>query len=76
MIFNISSAKNVDRSKMASLIYGVSNNNKNGLGYSKPLEKHKTLNKRPKTLYEQFVPSSIHVRSFEPTHSEGSRRQL
>src|SRR5580765_9011557 len=39
-------AKNVDRSKMASLIYGVSNNNRKGLGYSEPYESHKTLNKK------------------------------
>src|ERR1044072_1251375 len=68
-------AKNVDRSKMASLIYGVSRNNKKGLGYSEPYEKHKTLNKKPKDLYEQFVPSGPHVRSSEPVHSEGSQRQ-
>src|ERR1044072_1014548 len=59
-------AKNVDRSKMASLIYGVSRNNKKGLGYSEPYEKHKTLNVKPKALYEQFVPSGTHVRSSEP----------
>src|ERR1044072_5235131 len=68
-------AKSVDRSKMASLIYGVSRNNRKGLGYSKPYENHKTLNKKPKALYEQFVPSGIHVGSSEPTHSEGSQRQ-
>src|ERR1044072_6280902 len=68
-------AKNVDRSKMASLIYGISNNNKNGLGYSEPFEKHKTLNKKSKALYEQFAPSGTHIRSYELTHSEGSRRQ-
>src|ERR1044072_6472190 len=32
-------AKNVDRSKMASLIYGVSNNTRKGLGYSEPYDK-------------------------------------
>src|SRR5580765_6156302 len=31
--------------------------------------------KKPKALYEQFVPSGTHVGSSEPTHSEGSRRQ-
>src|ERR1044072_4705150 len=68
-------AMSIDRSKMASLIDGVSNNNRKGLGYSEPYEDHKNLNKKPKALYEQFVPSGTHVRSSEPTHSEGSRRQ-
>src|ERR1044072_4917943 len=68
-------AKSVDRSKMASLIYGVSNNNRKGLGYSEPYENHKNLNKKPKSLYEKFVPSGTHVRSSEPVQSEGSRRQ-
>jgi hypothetical protein len=68
-------AKSIDRSKMASLIYGVSNSNKKGLGYSETYENHKNLNEKPKALYEQFVPSGTHVRSSEPTHSEGSRRQ-
>src|ERR1044072_7270850 len=60
---------------MASLIYGVSNSNREGLGYSEPYENHKNLNEKPKALYEQFVPFGTHVRSSEPTHSEGSRRQ-
>src|ERR1044072_4954416 len=68
-------AKSVDRSKMASLIYGISNNNRKGLGYSEPYENHKNMNKKPKSLYEKFVPSGTHVRSSEPTHSKGSRRQ-
>src|ERR1044072_2320621 len=68
-------AKSIDRSKMASLIYGVSNRNNKGLGYSETYENHKNLNEKPKALYEQFVPSGTHVRSSEPTHSEGSRRQ-
>src|ERR1044072_3051301 len=60
---------------MASLIYGISRNKKKGLGYSEPYGKHKTLNTKPKTLYEHFVPSGTHVRSFEPVHSEGGQRQ-
>src|ERR1044072_8840468 len=68
-------AKSVDISKMASLIYGVSNINRKGLGYSEPYENHKNLNKKSKALYEKFVPSGTHVRSSEPTHSAGSRRQ-
>src|SRR5580765_2800172 len=68
-------AKSVDRSKMASLIYGVNNNNRKGLGYLEPYENHKILNKKPKSLYEKFVSSGTHVRSSEPTRSEGSRRQ-
>src|ERR1044072_1730297 len=59
---------------MASLIYGVSNNTRKGLGYLEPYDNHKILNKKPKALYEQFVPSGTHVRSSEPTHSEGSQR--
>ena len=60
---------------MASLIYGVSNNNQKGLGYSESDGKSKTLNKKPKALYEQFVSSGTYVRSSEPIHSEGSQRQ-
>src|ERR1044072_6548919 len=60
---------------MDSLIYSVSNNNRKGLGYSEPYEDHKSLNKKPKALYEQFVPSGTNVRSSEPTRSEGSRRR-
>ena len=68
-------AKSVDRSKMASLIYGVSNSSRRGLGYSKSYKNHKNLNRKPKALYEQFVSSGIHVRSSEQTHSEGSQKQ-
>src|ERR1044072_5908834 len=60
---------------MASKIYGVSRNKKKGLGYSEPYEKHKTLNVKPKALYEQFVPSGTHVRSSEPVQSGGSQRR-
>src|ERR1044072_1090904 len=45
-------AKNIDRSKMASLIYGVSRNQKKCLGYSESSEKHETSNTKPKALYE------------------------
>src|ERR1044072_4406422 len=60
---------------MASLIYGVSRNDKKSLGYSEPYGKYKTLNTKPKTLREHFVPSGTHVRSSEPVHFEGGRRQ-
>jgi hypothetical protein len=60
---------------MASLIYGVSNSSRRGLGYSKSYKNHKNLNRKPKALYEQFVSSGIHVRSSEQTHSEGSQKQ-
>src|ERR1044072_2032096 len=63
-------AKSIDRSKMASLIYGVSNSNRRGLGYSKSYENHKNMNEKPKALYEQFVSSGTYVRRSEPTHSE------
>src|ERR1044072_758035 len=68
-------AKSIDRSKMASLIFGVSNNNRKGLGYSESYENHKNLIKKPKSLYEQFVPSGTHVRSSEPVQSGGSQRR-
>ena len=67
--------KSVDRSKMASMIYGVSRKNLRGLGYSEPYKDHKILKEKPKALYEQFVPSGTHVRSSEPVHSEGSRKR-
>src|ERR1044072_6772863 len=60
---------------MASMIYGVSRNKKKGLGYSESYRKNKTLIAKPKSLYEQSVPSGIKVRSSNPAHSEGSRRQ-
>src|ERR1044072_4952447 len=69
-------ANSIDRSKMASLIYGVSYSNRKGLGYSEPYENHKTLNNKPKALYEQFNSSGTYVRSSEPTHSENSQRQI
>src|ERR1044072_823877 len=53
----------------------ISKNLKNGLGYSELYENHKSLNKRLKALYEQFVSSGTYVRSSEPIHSEGSQRQ-
>src|ERR1044072_5671199 len=68
-------SRNLDRSKMASLIYGVSRNHNEGLGYSESCEKHKTLNTKPKALYEHFVPSGTHVRSSEPAHSKGGQRR-
>ena len=57
------------------MIYGVSRNKKEGLGYSEHYENHKTLNVNPKALYEQFVPSGTHVRSSEPVQPGGSQRQ-
>ena len=45
------------------------------LGHSESNEKFNTLSKKPKALYEQFVSSGTYVRSSEPIHSEGSRRQ-
>src|ERR1044072_15989 len=50
----------------------ISRNLKNGLGYS---ESCKTLNTKPKALYEHFVPSGTHVRSFEPGSSKGGKRR-
>src|ERR1044072_9492452 len=50
-------ARNIDRSKMASLIYGVSRNKMKGLGYSGSSEEHETSNTKPKALCEHFVPS-------------------
>src|ERR1044072_8382539 len=45
-------AKWIERSQMASMIYGVSRNKKKGLGYSEPYGKDKILNTKPKSLYE------------------------
>src|ERR1044072_75274 len=61
---------------MASLIYGVSNNNQKGLGHSESDEKSNTLSKKPKALYEQFVSSGTYAGSSEFTHSKSSQRQL
>src|ERR1044072_7241128 len=44
-------SKGVERSKMASLIYGVSRNNKKGLGYSEPQKENEENNKKLKPLY-------------------------
>src|ERR1044072_2210142 len=55
-------AKSIDRSKMASLIYGVSNSNKRSVGQSEPYENHKILNQRPKAMHEKVVPSGTYVR--------------
>src|ERR1044072_7834903 len=68
-------ARNIDRSKMASLIYGVSRNQNKGLGYSESSKKCETSNTKPKALYEHFVPSSTQIRSSEHVHSKGSQRQ-
>src|ERR1044072_347069 len=68
-------AKSIERSKMASMIYGVSRNKKKGLGYSEPYGKYKILNTKPKSLYEHFVPSGTKVRSSDPIHSEVGQRQ-
>src|ERR1044072_6516321 len=73
--FQYFQANSVDRSKMASMIYGVSRNNLRCLGYSEPYEDHKILKEKPKAMYEQFVPSGTHVRSSEPVHSRGSQRR-
>ena len=68
-------ARNIDRSKMASLIYGVSRNQNKGLGYTESSEKCETSAAKPKALYEHFVPSGTQIRSSEHVHSEGSKRQ-
>src|ERR1044072_1744247 len=44
-------SKGVERSRMASLIYGVSRNNKNGLGYSGPQKENEGNSKKLKPLY-------------------------
>ena len=44
-------SKSIDRSKMTSMIYGVSRNGSRGLGYSRPSKKiDETLNVKPKPL--------------------------
>ena len=58
-------AKSVDRSKMASMIYGVSINNLRGLGYSEPYEDHKILKEKCNTrnfnenIITNIVPDSV-----------------
>src|ERR1044072_6598630 len=66
-------AKGINRSKMASMIYGVSRNKREGLGYTESYRKNKTLIAKPKSLYEQFVPSGIKVISSNPAHSEAPK---
>src|ERR1044072_2083290 len=68
-------ARNINRSKMASLIYGVSRNQMRGLGFSKSSEESETSDIKPKALYERFVPSGTQIRSSEHAHSKGSQRQ-
>src|ERR1044072_2502402 len=68
-------ARNINRSKMASLIYGVSRNNMKGLGFSESFDERETSNTKPKALYEHFVPSGTHIRSSEYVHSKGKQPQ-
>src|ERR1044072_5277875 len=68
-------SKGVERNKMASLIYGVSRNNKKGLGYSGPLKENKDPSKKPKSLYDQFVPSGTEVRTSDSDQAESSKSQ-
>ena len=68
-------SKGVERSKMASLIYGVSRNNKNGLGYSGPQKVNEGNSKKLKPLYDQFVPSGTEVRTSDSDQAESSKSQ-
>jgi hypothetical protein len=56
-------AKGIDRSKMASMIYGISRSGKDGLGYSGPRRKVKLPIPKPKPLYEHFMPDGTEIRS-------------
>src|ERR1044072_659473 len=67
--------RSIDRSKMASLIYGVSRNQMRGLGFSESSEEREISNTKPKALYEHFVPSGTQIRSSEHVHSEGRQPQ-
>src|ERR1044072_1299263 len=60
---------------LASLIYGVSRNNKNGLGYSGPQKENEGNSKKLKPLYDQFVPSDIEVRTSNSDQDESSKSQ-
>src|ERR1044072_106045 len=68
-------SKGVERSKMASLIYGVSRNNKKGLGYSGPQKENEDNNKKPKPLFDHFVPSGTEVRTSDSDQAEISNSQ-
>ena len=62
--------KSIDRSKIASMIYGVSRNGSRGLGYSGPSKKiDETLNVKPKALSEHFVLTNT---NFKCPEQEGS----
>ena len=58
-------AQNIDKRKMASMIYGVSRNEKRGLGYvstkhfmANPKSKQKAT--KPKALYSHFTNGHTH----------------
>ena len=69
-------AKSIDRSKMASMIYGVSRNNRKGLGYKAPrgkeIYKPKSVDEMKityKPLYKQFEFGHTHNIKYT-SHSE------
>lgn len=57
--------RNIDKSKMASMIYGVSRNGKKGIGYVPPensmfKSKPKEMVIKPKVMYSQFTYAYTH----------------
>ena len=64
-------AKSIDRSRMASMIYGVSRNGRKGLGYSgpsKPIDETPFV--IPKPLSEHFVPSGSELKCSKQDSSD------
>lgn len=57
MCFQYFLAKSIDRSKMVSLIYGVSINDKKDLGCKKTIKSDERQKVKLKPLYEHFVPA-------------------
>ena len=69
-------AKGIDRSKMASMIYGVSRNGRKGLGYSGSSKQiDETLVVKPRPLSEHFVPYGTELECSKQDSSSCSKSQ-
>lgn len=60
-------AKSINRSKMTSMIYGVSINGKIGLGCTETRKPDESQKVKPKPLYEHFVSVGIELDNFAQT---------
>lgn len=65
MVFQKFLAKNIDRSKMDSMIYGISRNGKRDIGYTPPMSsnfkpKPKEMVIKLKALYSHFTYGYTH----------------